>query len=618
MIFTSIIITISSILTYFQMHGTNEYLDRTIKDTISETLDSLEDKINLSIESKVDVSKSVIDIYENLLEGESPLSKFKDVDVNHLSNVFQLFGYADERTGEIITNDPNFKVPTGFDPRTRSWYLNAKKLNTFSLSEPYVDLITEKLMVTTSAPIYNKNDLTGVIFFDIPLDDVQELIKSYNPFDAGTIFIVDNSGKIIFGNKNDISGKNLFGDFDSFPLSVSESKTKDKNGVNYDVLIKMSGFGGWNLVSIIDHDKARSDIITLRNNSIFTAVILASVFFAILLFTMRLMLKPLHQLTDAMVNISSGSADLTVRIPNSTDQEFSKIINSFNIFVGNLQSIVSEVKMNSEKINCITTETQELVEVCNNSVADQYRELDMLASSMNEMVATSNQIAQITSEASEITSKINGQVNEGVGAVSSVTESVGNLVEKLDKTKSVIQDLNRQTQNIDVILKAINDIADQTNLLALNAAIEAARAGENGRGFAVVADEVRSLAIKTQESTKNIGSIIHILQENSLLSVHVMDESFNIASETMTISADSKQCLDNISQSVIQIVDITNQVATAAYEQSHVSEEINSNSISIKDKADTLSSLGNKISQQAYSQKALIGHQDDLISKFII
>ncbi|WP_229764976.1 methyl-accepting chemotaxis protein, partial [Vibrio cholerae] len=98
-----------------------------------------------------------------------------------------------------------------------------------------------------------------------------------------------------------------------------------------------------------------------------------------------------------------------------------------------------------------------------------------------------------------------------------------------DKTKSVIQDLNRQTQNIDVILKAINDIADQTNLLALNAAIEAARAGENGRGFAVVADEVRSLAIKTQESTKNIGSIIHILQENSLLSVHVMDESFNIA-----------------------------------------------------------------------------------------
>ncbi|OWO75529.1 hypothetical protein B2J68_04230, partial [Vibrio cholerae] len=52
MIFTSIIITISSILTYFQMHGTNEYLDRTIKDTISETLDSLEDKINLSIESK--------------------------------------------------------------------------------------------------------------------------------------------------------------------------------------------------------------------------------------------------------------------------------------------------------------------------------------------------------------------------------------------------------------------------------------------------------------------------------------------------------------------------------------------------------------------------------------
>lgn len=70
------------------MYGINEYFDCMIKDIIFEMLDFLEDKINFFIEFKVDVLKFVIDIYENLLEGEFFFSKFKDVDVNYFLNVF--------------------------------------------------------------------------------------------------------------------------------------------------------------------------------------------------------------------------------------------------------------------------------------------------------------------------------------------------------------------------------------------------------------------------------------------------------------------------------------------------------------------------------------------------
>ena len=60
----------------------------------------------------------------------------------------------------------------------------------------------------------------------------------------------------------------------------------------------------------------------------------------------------------------------------------------------------------------------------------------------------------------------------------------------------------------------LNDISTSTNLLALNASIEAARAGEAGKGFAVVATEVGNLANSTQNSLKQVESVIERVKNN--------------------------------------------------------------------------------------------------------
>jgi len=88
------------------------------------------------------------------------------------------------------------------------------------------------------------------------------------------------------------------------------------------------------------------------------------------------------------------------------------------------------------------------------------------------------------------------------------TELVSRVVEAGEHTRSAIDRLNQQVEQIDSIADLIGQIAARTNLLALNATIEAARAGDAGKGFAVVAGEVKSLAAQNARSTADINRFI--------------------------------------------------------------------------------------------------------------
>jgi methyl-accepting chemotaxis protein len=242
-----------------------------------------------------------------------------------------------------------------------------------------------------------------------------------------------------------------------------------------------------------------------------------------------------------------------------------------------MQSVLSssvQLGAAAEELGTINQSAQE-------GMSRQSRETEQVAAAMNEMTATVREVASNAHHAADASNTADKETRAGKSVVAENMNSIRSLSNEVQSTALTVQELCSESENIGTVLSVIRGIAEQTNLLALNAAIEAARAGEQGRGFAVVADEVRSLAQRSQQSTQEIQEIIERLQQSAAHAVAAMEQGQEKAEASVSKAESVGASLDNITRAVSAISEMNIQIASAAEEQTAVSEEINRNIVNI-------------------------------------
>jgi len=325
--------------------------------------------------------------------------------------------------------------------------------------------------------------------------------------------------------------------------------------------------------------------------------------------------EPLRILTKTMRDASNNS-DLSIRCHMSGNHEIAQLAAVFDAMMKSFCEVLEQIDRASEQVSSASNELSHINETSADNLREQQHLIEQVATAMNEMTVSVQEVARNIADTSDSADEAYTETSSGKETVNEAVNSVEVLVEQIQKAKSVLDELDKDSEDVSKVLEVIRGVAEQTNLLALNAAIEAARAGEQGRGFAVVADEVRTLAGRTQESTEEINHIIERLQSNSKLAVEVMEKSQSQVNDTVKQAQTAGETLGSVLGRVEEINNMSTQIATAAEEQNSVAEDINQKIVHINDRASQNTANSEQTSVASGEQARLAAELKDLVGRF--
>ncbi|MGE6183977.1 methyl-accepting chemotaxis protein [Aeromonas media] len=490
----------------------------------------------------------------------------------------------------------------------------------------YKDGASQQPRTNCAMGIYKDGVLYGVSTIDVTLGFFNDLVARKEQEIGGQVMIVEADGKILSKNAR-LGGDVVLGNLSAhadYPfagaiaglLGQDASKgllrtTFQDQGEEQTLLMQAIEGTPWLLATALPTSTLTQDSRDVLATLASIQLPLVGLLFVLMVLAISQLGSRLQTLKLNIDALSAGDADLTARIQVKGHDELDNIALSVNRFIAYLQQMMVQV---TDATDLITRELAQLDQQTGQArriLGEHASETDQVVTALTELSSTADSVAQHASDSASFTEAANGQAANSRKVVGSASASVVALIDEVDLAAAKVLEMQEDAKQIGSVLGVIGGIAAQTNLLALNAAIEAARAGEQGRGFAVVADEVRALAARTQNSTAEVGSMLSRLTQGVAEAVVAMEQTKRSCQAAADTTGQVTGGLDSMADSVVQIHDLSSQIATAAEEQSRVTEEINRNMVSIRD---MLSLLVQNGSQTEQSAATLLGSNRQLLA----
>ncbi len=336
----------------------------------------------------------------------------------------------------------------------------------------------------------------------------------------------------------------------------------------------------------------------------------------IYLFTVRVITRPLKEMSDGLHDIAEGEGDLTRRLIVKSKDEIGQTATLFNLVMEKFSHLVRQVSTSANQVSAAAKQLAQSAQQVADSSSQQRDKSVATAAVVEEMTGSIAAVAQSTGQMQQMSQQSLDRSHQGNESISMLVGEIDQVESAVNEIASAVNEFTRSTTSINTMTKQVKDIAEQTNLLALNAAIEAARAGEQGRGFAVVADEVRKLAEKSSQSASQIDTVTQALGQQSV----AVDKAIERGLSHLRSSQDSMETvamvLSEANASVNEVGEKVSDVANIAEHQRITSTEVASNVEAIAAMAEENSQAVGQTANAAHHLEQLAESLQNMVSRF--
>ncbi|MBU1356505.1 MAG: methyl-accepting chemotaxis protein [Candidatus Edwardsbacteria bacterium] len=293
-------------------------------------------------------------------------------------------------------------------------------------------------------------------------------------------------------------------------------------------------------------------------------------------------------LTATLQNISEGKGGLSRKLPVLGNNELGDLCQAYNSFVGQIRLMVREITnvasglaassqqlaASSQEMSASSQEISSTVQQISRGSTVQSERLTQMAKEV-EKLSTSIKLIESQGRMTMISSqKAIDASQSGAEKTFEAVSKMAEIYQSAALTNQKVQDLQKKSAEIGVVVSLISNLSQQTDFLALNAAIEAARAGEAGKGFSVVADEIRVLAVEAGNSALKVATLIGEVEKEITKTVEVIDKSRSTIDASKATVDQTEQSLKVINSTVAVAGTMVKQIAEATRNQSKSATEV--------------------------------------------
>ncbi len=533
--------------------------------------------------------------------------------------------------------DENYKIVNS------SWWSRLQEVSgdQVAMVGAYEDGMDGALVVTMALPIEVQGEMVGAVAVDIDLTALQDMLSKAKVGNAGSIVVFDSDYQIVYHPNPEICLNTVedagYSENLSELIRNHESKQTvvyQQNGETFHGATLSIPFVEWQILGRISDQEFEqfSNYISNVVKTTFTITILLTV--AATAVTIVLLVKPIKKLDRVADRLANGELDVVVDV-NSND-ELGDLARNISHLVDRLKTYIQyidEVSATLDDMGCgnlvfdlkydyvgefgkLKNSMESVQKTLSHTLLGIEDAAEQVDFSANNMSSGAQSLAQgATEQAStiqELAASIEDLTNQSVQESSSAktaSHDVGQIGEKILESNqqmknmlSAMDNISRQSAEVEKIVKTVEDIAFQTNILALNAAVEASRAGNAGKGFAVVADEVRNLAAKSSQAAQNITDLIQA-------TIRAVKDGVTIADVTAT-------SLGEVSQNMQGVMDSIQSIAGRLQNESSALENISTGIEQLSAVVQTNSATSEESAATAEELAGQVSLMKDMVNKF--